>query len=40
MQAIGNSKIPLAGWSAHVNFILHTPSYIFFVRNQRDTWTV
>ena len=39
LQAIGNSKISLPGWSTHLNFILHTPSYIFFVR-QRDTWTV
>ena len=39
LQAIGNSKISLAGWSTHLNFILHTPSYIFFVR-QRDTCTV
>ena len=39
LQAIGNSKISLAGWSTHLNFILYTPSYIFFVR-QRDTGTV
>ena len=39
LQAIGNSKISLAGWSTHLNFILHTPSYIFFVR-QSDTCTV
>ena len=39
LQAIGNSKISLAGWSTHLNFILHTPSYIFFVR-QRDTCSV
>ena len=38
LQAIGNSKISLAGWSTHLNFILHAPSYIFFVRHQRDTW--
>ena len=24
LQAIGNSKISLAGWSTHLNFILHT----------------
>ena len=40
LQAIGNSKISLAGWSTRLNFILHTPSYIFFVKHQRDTWTV
>ena len=40
LQAIGNSKISLAGWSTHLNFILHASSYIFFVRHQRDTWTV
>ena len=40
LQAIGNSKISLAGWSTRLNFILHAPSYIFFVRHQRDTWTV
>ena len=40
LQAIGNSKISLAKWSTRLNFILHAPSYIFFVRHQRDTWTV
>ena len=34
LQAIGNSKISFAGWSTHLNFILHTPSYIFFVRQR------
>ena len=43
LQAIGNSKISLAVGNTHLNFILHASSYIFqifFVRHQRDTWTV